>query len=75
MNFLLENSLEILWLSLAIGFFVLTIILSRAIILATRILKKIDDLTNIFIEYIKKPLSILLKIKKSCSKISKIFKK
>lgn len=71
--FLIENALEILYLCLGVGFLMMSFSITRAVIRLNRILTKIDDLTDIFIEYIQKPLSFILQAHKTIQKIRNFF--
>ncbi len=75
MNFLLENAKEIMYLCWGGGFLLLILFTIRSLIIATRILQKLDDLSDIFIEYIQKPLQFVIQISQLLSKLKKWFKK
>lgn len=78
MNYLLENSAELLKLAGAlafIGVFVLTIYLARAVYLATQVLTKANDLVDLFLTYIQRPISMIIKAEKVISKVMKKFSK
>lgn len=78
MDYLLENASEILRLAGALalfGFFVLCLVLTRTIIIATRVLKKVDDLTDLIITYISKPVAMIMRAEKAISGIFKYFRK
>ena len=63
-TFLLENAKEIALLCFGFGFLILVFFVVRTLVVATRVLGKIDDLSDIFIQYVQKPLAILLQAKR-----------
>ncbi len=78
MNYLLENASELLRLAGAlalIGVFILALFLTRTIIIATRVLKKADDLTDLIITYISKPVAMIMRTERTISAILKRFGK
>ncbi len=74
MDYIFENALEFFWLTLSVCIFIMTLLVSRTILKVNRILTKIDDLTEIFIEYIQKPIAIIFQVQRILSKIFKIFR-
>lgn len=77
MEFLLENASEILRLAGALaltGVFILCLYLARTIYIATQVLKKANDLIDLFITYIQKPISMIIKAEKLISGIMNRFK-
>lgn len=78
MDYLIENASELLRLAGAlalIGVFILFLFLTRTVIIATRVLKKADDLTDLVITYISRPVAMIMKAEKAISGIMKRFKK
>jgi hypothetical protein len=75
MDYLFEHSREIMQLCFGAGFFIFVIFAVRALMLATRLLRKIDDLTDLFISYIQKPLQFILEGQKIISHLLEFFKK
>ncbi len=73
MDYILAHALEIFWLTLSVCLFALTLLVSRTILKINRILTKIDDLTEIFIEYIQKPIAMILQVQSIVSKIFRMF--
>ena len=78
MSYLLENASELLRLAGAlafIGVFILLIFLTRTIIITTRVLKKADDLTDLIMTYVSKPIAMIIKVERIMTGILKRFKK
>lgn len=75
MDYLITNATEIMQLCFGFGFLILIYFAVRPIIVITRLLKKCDDLTNIFIQYIQKPLQIIIKAHEVVSGVFKFMKK
>ena len=78
MSYLLENASELLRLAGAlafIGVFILLIFLTRTIIITTRVLKKVDDLTDLIMTYVSKPIAMIIKVERIMTSILKRFKK
>ena len=75
MLFLLENAKEIMFLCFGFSALALCVYIIRSLVLLNRLFKKIDDLTDIFIEYIQKPLAFLLQAQKTFRKIKGFFEK
>lgn len=78
MNYLTEHSVELLRLAgalalIGVGFFF--IYLCRVVYILTRVVRKVNDLTDLFIDYVQKPVSVLLKIERAYSKFNKLFGK
>ncbi len=74
LNYLTENSVEILRLAgavalVAIGFFFLY--LCRVVFILTRVVRKVNDLSDLFIHYVQQPISTLMKIDKMVKKFGK----
>ena len=65
MDFLIENAKEIMMLCFGAGFLLLALFVTRTLIVATRLLSKIDDLTDLTIHYINKPLSMMVQVEKT----------
>ncbi len=68
MDYILENAKEIMMLCFGAGFLILAIVITRTVIIATRLMKKIDDLTDLTIHYINKPLSMIVHAEKALNK-------
>lgn len=60
--FLIENALEIMYLCLGFGFVVLVFFVVRPLMRVHRLLKKVDGLADLSIEYIQKPLQLLMQV-------------
>lgn len=78
MDYLLENSAELMKLAGALAFvgvFILMIYLTRAVYLATQVLTKANDLVDLFLTYIQRPISMIIKAEKIISKIVSKFGK
>ena len=75
MDYLFEHSREIMQLCFGVGFIIFVIFAVHALLLATRILRKIDDLTDLFISYIQKPLQFIIEAQKIISHLLDFFKK
>lgn len=65
LDYLIGNALEILWLCLGFGFIILVFFVVRAIYIATQLMKKINDLTDLTIHYVNKPLSMIVQAEKT----------
>ncbi len=77
MDYLLNNASELLRLAGALallGLFILLIFFTRTIIITTRVLKKADDLTDLILTYVSKPLGMVIKAERIVSNILKRFK-
>lgn len=77
MDYLIENAAEFLKLAGALalsGLTILFLFLTRTIIIATRVLKKADDLTDLVITYISKPVAMIMKAERTVSTLMKRFK-
>ncbi|MCK5460447.1 hypothetical protein KAI58_00485 [Candidatus Gracilibacteria bacterium] len=77
MNFLIENASELLRLAGALalmGVFILCLYLARMVYLASQVLRKANDLADLFITYIQKPISMIIKAEKLISGILNRFK-
>ncbi len=75
MDYLFEHSREIMQLCFGAGFLVFVIFAVRTMLLATRVLQKIDDITDLFISYIQKPLQFIIEAQKIISHLLEFFKK
>ncbi len=75
MDYLLMNAREIMYLCFGGGFLLLVIFAIQPLIVAARLLRKIDDLTDLFIEYIQKPLRFLFEAQKFLSRVLSWWKK
>ncbi len=75
MDYLFEHSREIMQLCFGAGFLIFVIFAVRAMILATRVLKKLDDLSDLFISYIQKPLQLIFEGQKIISHLLEFFSK
>ncbi len=77
MDYLLENASEFLRLAGALalfGVFIFLIFLTRTIIITTRVIKKADDLTDLIITYLAKPIGMVIKAEKTINSLMKRFK-
>ena len=66
-----DHAISVLWLSLAFVVLILGILTARLIVNITKIIKqgstvieKLNDLIDVFIEYIQKPLGFIVKFQK-----------
>lgn len=75
MDYLIENALQILWLCLGFGFLILVFFVVRAIYIATLLLKKVNDLTDLTIHYVNKPLSMIVQAEKTVTQMLERFTK
>ncbi len=75
MDYIFENALEILWLCLGFGFLILVFFVVRAIYIATQLMKKVNDLTDLTIHYINKPLSMIVQAEKTVTQMLERFTK
>ena len=75
MDYLFEHSRQIMQLCFGGGFILFVLFAIRAMMLATRVLRKIDDLSDLFIEYIQKPLTLLFEGQKIISHLLEFLKK
>jgi hypothetical protein len=73
--FVIEHAKEIMYLCFGVGFFGLMMYLIRGIVILTRLLRKIDDVADLVIEYIQKPLSMIVQIHRTFQKIKGFFDK
>lgn len=73
--FVIEYAKEIMFLCFGVGFLGVSIYLMRTLMQILSISRKINDLTDLFIEYIQKPLSIIMQVYGVFSKAKKWFKK
>lgn len=67
MDYLVIHASAIMQLCFGGGFLLLVLFLIRPIIIFTRILQKVDDISDLFIEYIQKPLRMLVQAHKFVS--------
>ena len=65
LDYMIEHALEILWLCLGFGFVVLVLFVVRALYIATQLMKKVNDLTDLTIHYVNKPLSMIVQVEKT----------
>ncbi len=75
MDYLFDNALQILWLCLGFGFLLLVLFIIRTIYIATQLLKKINDLTDLTIHYVNKPLSMIVQAEKTVTQMLERFTK
>jgi len=75
MDFILLHSREILYLVLAVGFLILIVFLIPSLIRLHRVLRKLDDLSDLVIEFIHKPLKMFLEVKDVFLLLRKFFMK
>lgn len=62
MDYLVSHALEIMYLCLGFGFLVLVIVVSRFLITLNRTVKKVNYFADIFGDYVKKPIEVLMQI-------------
>ncbi len=70
---LIENALEILYLCLSAGFLALAFFVSRALYFAIKLMKKVNDLTDLTIHYVNKPLKYLVSVENQVNKVVEKF--
>ncbi len=75
MDYLVTHATEIMQLCFGFGFLILVAFCIRPLILLTRVLAKIDDLSDLFIEYLEKPLRAAIRIYSVFSEFTKFFGK
>ena len=75
MDFILNHAKEIMYLCFGVGFLVLIGFLCQSIYVATRVFRKIDDLSDIFIQYVQKPLRVFLQVKDVFMNVREWFRK
>ena len=75
MDYVIENASAIMQLCFGFGFLVLVGVAVRCMLISIRILKKVDDLSDLVIEYIQKPLKVFIHIYKTFNEITSFFKK
>ena len=73
--FFIENAKEIMFLCLGGGFLILIIYIVRSLVILTRLLNKVDDITDLVVEYIQKPLSVIIQAHRTFQKVQSWFKK
>ena len=71
MEYLIANAQEIMMLLIGAGFGILCIVASRALWIATALLRKINAITDLTVEYINKPLNMIVQTEKTVSKLLK----
>lgn len=69
MDYILENAKEIMMLCFGGGFIILSLVASRAIWMACKLIRKINAITDLTVEYINKPLNLIVQAEKSVSKL------
>jgi uncharacterized protein YoxC len=62
MDYLITNALEIMYLCLGFGFLILSIVLVRLLISINQTINKINYFTDIFGEYVRKPIEVLMQV-------------
>ncbi|MCF7918126.1 hypothetical protein K9L27_03995 [Candidatus Gracilibacteria bacterium] len=75
MDYVFAHALEIMYLCVGVGFFLVCIFAVRTLWIATRLMSKLDDLSDIFIEYIQKPLRFIIQAQQILSKVFDWMKK
>ena len=78
MTYITENSVELLRLAGALALVCLGIFflyLCRVVYILTRVVRKANDLTDVFIEYVQKPMSVLIKMERTYRKFERFFGK
>lgn len=75
MDYLIEHAQEIMYLCVGAGFLLVCLFAVRALWIGTRLMSKIDDLSDIFIEYIQKPLRFIIQAQQIIGKAMEWMKK
>jgi len=75
LDYMIENALQILWLCLGFGFVVLVLFVIRTLYVVTQLLKKVNDLTDLTIHYVNKPLSMIVQAEKTVTQFLDKFNK
>jgi len=71
MDYLIANSKEIMMLCFGVGFFIMALLAARALYVSTKILNKVNDITDLTISYINKPLNLMVRAEKTATKFLK----
>jgi len=74
-DYLVQNAKAIMMLCFGGGFLILAIQLARAASAVIKLVKKINNLLEIFVDYIQKPLAVILSAKKIFDQIVDRFTK
>ncbi len=62
MDYLIAHALEIMYLCLGGGFLILVIVISRFLLNLNRTISKINYFAEVFGDYVRKPLEVLIQI-------------
>jgi len=62
MDYLIAHALEIMYLCLGFGFLILVIVASKFLLNLNRTISKINYFAEIFGDYVRKPLEVLVQI-------------
>jgi len=68
MDYILQNSKEIMMLCFGGGFVILALVASRCLWIATKTLRKVNAITDLTVEYINKPLSMIVQAEKTVNR-------
>ncbi len=71
--FILEYAKEIMFLCFGVGFLTMSFFITRSVIRIHSLLQKLDDLSDLFITYIQRPLSLIIQAHKAVNGIRKWF--
>ena len=69
MEYLFANAMEIMLLLIGVGFSILCVVAARALWIATRVIRKIDAISDLTVEYINKPLNMIVQAEKTFSRM------
>ena len=75
MDYIIANATEIMQLCFGGGFLILALLASRALWITISLLKKINDVTDVIIEYLQKPISMIISAEKTISKVLSFLQK
>ena len=73
-NFILDHSYQILQLCggvALVGVGIFCLYLCRVVFHATRVIRKIDDLSSLFVEYVQKPVASIVALERTYKKWAK----
>jgi hypothetical protein len=75
MNYLIEHAQEIMYLCVGGGFLLVCLFAVRTLWIGTRLIKKVDDLSDIFVQYIQKPLRFIIQAQQVIGKLTEWMRK